>query len=104
MDERTAEPTVVEEIRIEGFDPTGEPVLQRLSDGTLAIRFEAMPPFFAEEEGTQGDFENFETLMTGEFGIEVIRDDREVFLVRHPRPDTAARIQAWLGAYRRPHE
>src|SRR5690349_366062 len=54
------DPTLVESIPVKGFDPDGEPVIKKWSDGTLQIHFEAMPPFFAEDQGTERQFDNFE--------------------------------------------
>jgi len=94
------EPTVIEEIRVNGFDPDGEPVIKKWSDGSIWIHFEAMPPCFAEEDGTEAEFEGFETRIQEALGVPVRRDDREVFVITDPKPDTAAKAKAWLEAYR----
>lgn len=93
--------SLVEEIRIEGFDPEGEPVLKKWSDGSLWIHFEAMPPFFAEDAGTEAEFEEFEAKLAEALGVLVRRDERELFVIPQPRPDTAAKAKAWLEGYRR---
>jgi hypothetical protein len=94
------EPTLIEVIAVNGFDPDGEPVIKKWSDGTVCIHFEAMPPFFAEDEGTERDFENFETQMQNALGVAVRRADREMFVIDKPHPDTAEKARAWLEAYR----
>jgi hypothetical protein len=95
-----SEPTLVEEIAVSGFDPDGEPVIKKWSDGSMWIHFEAMPPFFAEEDGTEAAFETFETQIQDAIGVPVIREDREVFVIPNPQPDTAAKAKAWLESYR----
>ena len=100
-DRNVVEPTVVEEVSVSGFDPDGEPVIKKWSDGSLWIHFEAMPPFFAEDEGTEAEFENFETTIQEALGVPVHRDDREVFIIKNPKPDTAEKAKAWLEGYRK---
>ena len=99
--ERADEPTLIEEIAVSGFDPDGEPVIKKWSDGTLSIHFEAMPPFFAEDDGTENEFEEFELKIQDAIGVAVLRDDREVFVIRQPTPDTAEKAKVWLQAYRK---
>lgn len=96
-----SKPTVVEEVAVSGFDREGEPVIRKMSDGTISIHFEAMPPFFAEDDGTESEFENFETTIQKALGVPVRRDDREVFTITNPKPDTAERAKAWLEGYRK---
>jgi len=95
------EPTVIEQISVSGFDPDGEPVIKKWSDGSIWIHFEAMPPFFAEDDGTASDFANFEVKIQQALGVPVRRDDREVFVIVSPEPDTAEKAKAWLEAYRK---
>jgi hypothetical protein len=94
------EPTLVEEVSVSGFDPEGEPVIKKWSDGSIWIHFEAMPPFFAEDEGTEAEFETFEVKVQEALGVPVRRDDREVFVITDPKPDTVEKAKAWLEAYR----
>jgi hypothetical protein len=99
--QNSGEPTLIEEISVNGFDPDGEPVIKKWSDGSLWIHFEAMPPFFAEDDGTEQDFENFETRIQEALGVAVQRDVREVFVIKKPNPDTAEKAKTWLESYRR---
>jgi hypothetical protein len=99
--EHAEEPTLIEEITVTGFDPDGEPVIKKWSDGTLWIHFEAMPPFFAEDDGTEKEFEAFELKIQDALSVAVHRDDREVFIIRRPKPDTALKAKDWLEAYRK---
>ena len=57
--------------------------------------------FFAEDEGTEAVFENFEVKIQQALGVPVRRDDREVFVIAKPEPDTAEKAKAWLEAYRK---
>jgi hypothetical protein len=97
----SSEATLIEEIEVTGFDPDGEPVIQRWADGSIVILFNAMPPFFAEDGGTEDEFENFETTIGFVLGVEVLRDDREVFVIQMPREDTIVKAKAWLENYHR---
>nr|WP_271891256.1 hypothetical protein [Planctomicrobium sp.] len=95
-----SEPTLVEEMTVTGFDSDGEPVIKTWSDGSIRIHFEAMPPFFSEENGTESEFENFEERIQDALDVSVSRDDREVFVIQNPEPDTAEKAKAWLQAFR----
>ena len=55
-----------------------------------------MPPFFAEENGTESEFESFELKVQDELGVPVVREDRDVFVIRNPAPDTAEKAESWL--------
>lgn len=99
--QRNSVPTLVEEITVTGFDPDGEPVIKKWSDGSLWIHFQAMPPFFSEENGTEAEFANFESKIQDALGLPVRRDDREVFVIVQPNPDTVAKAKEWLEAYRK---
>lgn len=59
-----------------------------------------MPPFFAEDEGTEADYEAFEKTIQDSLGVTVIREDREVFVIKDPKPDTAEQAKAWLETFR----
>ncbi len=93
------EATVVEEISVSGFDPDGEPVIKKWSDGSIWIHFEAMPPFFSEDDGTESNFDNFDTTTQDAIGATVVREDREVFVIDTPNANTAAMAKAWLESY-----
>lgn len=97
----TAEdPALFEEIPIRGFDAEGEPVIKKWADGSLWIHFSAMPPFFAEDAGTEAEFENFEVKIQEALGVAVIQDDRELFVILKPQADTVEKAKAWLEGYR----
>jgi hypothetical protein len=94
-----AEPTLVETIRIVGFDKENEPVIKKWSDGTLWIHFGAMPPFFAVDEGIEDNFQHFEQEIQAALGIPISREDRELFLIKNPASDTANKAKAWLEGF-----
>jgi hypothetical protein len=100
-EQNASKPAVIETISVSGFDRDGEPVIKKWSDGTISIHFEAMPPFFAEDEGTESDFKTFEATIEDALGVPVRRDDRELFTITNPKPDTAEKAKAWLEAYRK---
>ena len=87
------EPTLTEEIKVTGFDADGEPVIKKWSNGSLWIHFEAMPPFFAEDKGTESEFAKFETKVQDALGVPVVREDRDVFVIQNPTPDTAEKAK-----------
>ena len=101
---------VVAESAISGFDPDGEPVIRLMSDGSLQIQFEAMPPFFAEDAGTEAEFDDFRAKMEAAIGCPVVQDDRELFIinstdgdaVKRPDGDAVKRIERWLQTYPKP--
>ncbi|HXT58244.1 MAG TPA: hypothetical protein VN699_06395 [Pirellulales bacterium] len=86
-------------VKVTGFDADGEPVIQTLEDGSIRIVFEAMPPFFAEDNGTEADFEKFEDVMSKRIGLPVTREDREVFVIHNAPAGTAEQLKEWLERF-----
>ena len=91
----------VRTVPVSGFDPEGEPVIEELSDGSLRVMFEFMPPSYAEDETELGPFETFDEQMQQAIGVPVQWEDRELFLIRNPKPDTLERLQKFLQNYPR---
>lgn len=89
---------VVKTIAIRGFDPGGEPEIREMSDGTMQVIFNFMPPSYAEDE--EVDYADFDEQLERAIGVPVRRDDRELFLIQQPRKDTAAKLKSFLEAYR----
>ena len=100
MNENKGDPTILREITVNGFDPDGEPVIELWSDGKLIVHFEAMPPFFAEDNGSESDFEDFDVQMRVALGVDVRQEDREVFVIETPFDDTLEKAKTWLETYR----
>lgn len=90
--------SVVRTEAIEGFDPEGDPELRVMSDGSLELVFEFMPPSFVLEAGEDdlARFDDFDVRLAEAIGAEVLWEDREVFLIPAPGPDTIDRIREFL--------
>ena len=91
--------TVVKTIAVSGFDPEGEPEIREMSDGTLTVIFNFMPPSYAEDE--EAKYADFEKQLERAAGVPVNRDDRELFLIRNPQSDTSEKLKAFLEGYRK---
>ena len=92
--------TVVREVTVMGFDPDAEPVIREMSDGSLAIQFEAMPPFFADDNPDVFDIDNFRSRLEVAAGTDAVWDDREVFVVPDPNDESFSSIADFLGNFR----
>lgn len=90
---------MISEITVSGFDPDGEPVIRSMSDGSLEIHFEAMPPFFADDAGIEAQFDDFRAKIETAAGCAVLQDDRELFIIKSPNAETAQTIKQWLETY-----
>jgi hypothetical protein len=88
---------IVKTIPITGFDPEGEPEIRQMSDGSLHVVFNFMPPSFAEDD--ESKFADFDKQLEKAIGVPVLWDDREVFLIRKPAQDTVGKITRFLEAY-----
>ena len=93
----------VQEIRLTGFDPEGEPLIRVMGDGSLYVVFEFMPPSDAPDEELEdlGSFRDFDKKMERAIGVPVIWEDREVFLIQKPKRDTIDRIRNFVEGYRK---
>ena len=91
--------TVLRKIPVTGFDPDGEPEIRVMSDGTLFIVFNFMPPSFAEND--EKGFADFDKQLEKALGVPVHWEDRELFLVRNPAHDTADKARVFLEGYRK---
>ena len=91
----------IQTIPIFGFDPSGEPEIRIMRDGSISVVFNFMPPLFAENEPALSDrFEDFDKQMERILGVDVRWEDREVFLIAGPRPDTVEKVRNFLQGYR----
>ena len=88
---------IVKTIPLSGFDPEGEPEIRQMSDGSLHVVFNFMPPSFAEDDESQ--FADFDKQMEKAIGVPVLWDDREVFVIRKPMADTVAKTIRFLEKY-----
>jgi hypothetical protein len=94
---------VLQTVRITGFDPGGEPSIRVMSDGSLEVSFEFMPPSDVERIGHPGlgEFEAFDSEMAAAAGVPVVWEDREFFRIEDAPPGTLERVQAFIEGYRR---
>jgi hypothetical protein len=91
------QPTILRRIPVAGFDPDGEPEIRVMSDGTLLIVLNFMPPSFAENDEEQ--FADFDKQLEKAIDVPVEWEDREFFLIRKPVANTAERARAFLESY-----
>lgn len=93
---------VVKTIAVAGFDPEGEPEIHVMSNGSLLVVFDLMPPSYIDPgDSDLGAFKGFDKEMERAIGVPVIWEDREVLLIRKPRADTAEKVKGFLERYRK---
>jgi hypothetical protein len=94
------EPAKSEPITVTGFDSAGEPEIRNAAGGALEIMFNFMPPLNGSDDANPDPvFETFEKVLQAELGVDVVRDDRELFVIPKPKPDTAARAKTFLETF-----
>jgi hypothetical protein len=98
----TVDDTIVSEVEIPSFDPAGKVWLREMRDGSLQLVFEFMPPSNEGPTGPNrlGRFENFDQVVAQAVGVPVSWEDRESFVFKHPNPDTADRVRAFVANYK----
>jgi hypothetical protein len=102
LQERGASDDVRATVTLGGFDPGAEPVVREMRDGSLLLIFAFIPPLVSEREparATRFDLDTFGTEIEKGAGVPVIWDDRELFVIPHPRGDTVERIRQFLVNY-----
>jgi hypothetical protein len=88
-----------DDLTVQGFDVDGEPEI-RQGDNGLEIMFNFMPPSNGQADGVQHPvFDRFDDVLSAALGVEVVRDDRELFIIPDPAPDTAGRAKAYLESF-----
>jgi hypothetical protein len=91
---------VPDAIAVTGFDSAGEPEIRTGDNGALEIMFNFMPPLNgADDANPHPVFETFEKVLSKELGVDVRRDDRELFVIAKPTADTAVRAKAFLEGF-----
>ena len=89
----------VQEIQLSGFDEMGEPVIQVMSDRSVHLQFEFMPPSDIDENGIEF-FDDFDAQLAKAIGLPVIWDDQERFIIEDFQPDTIDKIRHFIETYR----
>jgi hypothetical protein len=85
---------------VTGFDSAGEPEIRFGDSGALEIVFNFMPPL--NETGDANPhrvFDTFEVVLAKALGVEVVRDDRELFVIPKPQADTVAKTKIFLETF-----
>ena len=97
------EPTIVKTTSVTGFDADAEPQIHHMSDGSLQLMLEFMPPSFIADEDAEGvkSFDDFDKQLERAIGVPVLWEDRELFIIRKPQNDTAEKIKQFLEGYRK---
>lgn len=94
--------TIVKTEKLSGFDSEGEPEIIFLANGNLRVAFQFMPPHFVQDNRDArnlGRYANFDKDMSRAIGIPVIWEDRELFYIENPQPDTTERIRKFVAGY-----
>ncbi len=87
-------------IPVKGFDSDGEPELKIFSDGHIEIMFNFMPPLNGKPEAKDSTYwDSFEQALSTHLGVEVSRDDRELFVIAKPKKSTADKLKLYLESY-----
>lgn len=90
----------VSTIDLVGFDAEGNPEIRIMSDGTLYLVFNFMPPSDLYEDPKAEIFEDFDKQIEAAIGVPVLWDDREFFLIENPKSDTIDKVKSFVESYR----
>ncbi len=95
---------VIRTSTINGFDDDGDPEIREMSDGSIKVVFNYMPPSWVPEDQYTatdlGPFRDFDMRMEKAIGVQVLWDDREFFVIRQPKADTIEKIKQFLASVR----
>lgn len=87
-------------IPLSGFDPAGGPEIRVMTDGTVCLVLNFMPPSDMEEE-EESFFDHFDQELEKAVGVPVTWEDRERFLFQSAHEDTVPRLTAFIKQCRR---
>jgi hypothetical protein len=96
---------VVETIPLHRFEsaPTNDPEIRRMSDGSLLVVFNCMPPCSTPDarDGPPalGTYEHFDSEMQRAIGVDVVWEDREFFRISKPKADTVDKLREFVAGY-----
>ena len=84
-------------INVSGFDSDGEPEIRLYPDGLIEVVFNFMPPSNGSPDlPADPIFDEFENVLQSHLGVDVIREDREIFTIERPAKSTVAELQQYL--------
>lgn len=87
-------------IKVKGFDKDGEPEVKLFDDGHLELIFNFMPPLNGNAEQIENEYwDNFEKTLSIHLDVEVLRDDRELFIIQNPKKSTVKKLELFLESY-----
>src|SRR5688500_2818274 len=68
------EPTILKTTSVTGFDADAEPQIHHMSDGSLQLMLEFMPPSFIADEDAEGvkSFDDFDKQLERAIGVPVL--------------------------------
>lgn len=93
--------TETESVELVGFDPGQEPVLRTMSDGTMEVRFNRLPPNAASGDGAPiGAYGEVDRDLAEAIGTEVEWPERRMLLIPNPADDTADRVKTFFETYK----
>ncbi len=87
-------------INVKGFDIDGEPEIKLFSDGHIELMFNFIPPLNGNDRQEESDYwDNFEKTLSTHLSVEVLRDDRELFVIQNPKKSTVKKLELYLESY-----
>ena len=85
-------------IALQNFDDGYEPEIRLHNDKTVSLVFQFFPP--QSFEMTVEDLKSFLIELQTFIDTEVIHEDREIFFIVNPKPDTINNIIIFINTYR----
>lgn len=89
-------------VAVIGFDPADEPRILVQPDGSVHVAFGFMPPSDAEDREAYFTA-RFQQQMEESIGVGTTWEDRELFAIPAPKPDTVSRLVRFLETYGKAH-
>ncbi len=89
---------VIREVDVDGFDNNANPVIRELDNGSLRIVFCNLPPISYTGD-SEFDMNDFGSKLLKSSEARIIWEDRDVFYVSHPIPETIDDIQKFIQNY-----
>ncbi len=84
-------------ITVDGFDSDGEPEIRLYPDGKIEVMFNFMPPSNGNPDLSEDHiFDNFEDVMGQALGVNVEREDRELFTIHNSADNTSNDLKKFL--------